>query len=76
MIKSWRIAVIVGWGALPVFAQTVIHAGAFPNITHPQAMVGKALGWFDRATKARFAVDGVVFRSVERHLHRKWGVAT
>ncbi len=27
-------------------AQTVIRVGAFPNISHPQAMVGKANGWF------------------------------
>ena len=28
---------------------TSIRVGAFPNITHAQAMVGKAGGWFDRA---------------------------
>jgi len=28
---------------------TVIRVGAFPNITHAQAMVGKANGWFDKA---------------------------
>jgi len=27
----------------------IIRVGAFPNITHAQAMVGKANGWFDRA---------------------------
>jgi ABC-type nitrate/sulfonate/bicarbonate transport system substrate-binding protein len=26
-----------------------IRVGAFPNITHAQAMVGKANGWFDKA---------------------------
>src|SRR5580692_7486875 len=30
-------------------AQTVIRVGAFPNITHPQAMVGKNNGWFEKA---------------------------
>ena len=31
-------------------AQTVVlRVGAFPNITHPQAMVGKANGWFEKA---------------------------
>src|SRR5271170_1303175 len=30
------------------FSQTVIRVGAFPNITHPQAMVGKANGWFEK----------------------------
>ena len=31
------------------FGQMVIRVGAFPNITHPQAMVGKANGWFEKA---------------------------
>ncbi len=38
--------------ALPVslFAQgNVIRVGAFPNITHPQAMVGKGNGFFEKA---------------------------
>lgn len=31
-------------------AQTrTLHVGAFPNITHAQAMVGKANGWFEKA---------------------------
>lgn len=29
-------------------AQTTIRVGAFPHITHAQAMVGKANGWFDK----------------------------
>src|SRR5580704_3632649 len=33
----------VAWG------QTVIRVGAFPNVTHPQAMVGKSNGWFEKA---------------------------
>jgi NitT/TauT family transport system substrate-binding protein len=33
----------VAWG------QTAIRVGAFPNLTHPQAMVGKSNGWFDKA---------------------------
>ncbi|HZQ18463.1 MAG TPA: ABC transporter substrate-binding protein [Terriglobales bacterium] len=28
---------------------TVIRVGALPNITHPQAMIGKANGWFEKA---------------------------
>ena len=35
--------------ASPGFAQTVIRVGAFPNITHPQPMVGKANGYFAKA---------------------------
>jgi NitT/TauT family transport system substrate-binding protein len=35
--------------AVQGLSQTVIRVGAFPNITHPQAMVGKANGYFERA---------------------------
>jgi NitT/TauT family transport system substrate-binding protein len=50
-----------GWAALlfavvtagvcvtPALGQTVVRVGAFPNITHPQAMVGKNEGWFEKA---------------------------
>jgi NitT/TauT family transport system substrate-binding protein len=34
---------------LPCIGQTVVRVGAFPNITHAQAMVGKANGWFEKA---------------------------
>lgn len=35
--------------SVPGLGQTVVRVGAFPNITHAQAMVGKANGWFDKA---------------------------
>ncbi len=35
--------------SLPGFSQTVVRVGAFPNITHAQAMVGKANGAFEKA---------------------------
>jgi NitT/TauT family transport system substrate-binding protein len=35
--------------AVQGFAQTIVRVGAFPNITHAQAMVGKANGWFEKA---------------------------
>ena len=35
--------------SLPGVSQTVVRVGAFPNITHAQAMVGKANGAFERA---------------------------
>jgi NitT/TauT family transport system substrate-binding protein len=32
------------------FGQTVVvRVGAFPNVTHPQAMIGKASAWFEKA---------------------------
>lgn len=44
-------------------AQTVIHVGAFPNITHSQAMVGKANGWFEKAMAAKAAIDWKSFNA-------------
>ena len=35
--------------SIPSFGQTLVRVGAFPNITHAQAMVGKANGWFEKA---------------------------
>lgn len=44
-------------------AQTVIHVGAFPNITHSQAMVGKANGWFDKAMGPNVKIDWKSFNA-------------
>src|SRR5215475_4297749 len=43
--------------AVVASAQTVIHVGAFPNITHSQAMVGKANGWFEKAMGPKVTID-------------------
>jgi NitT/TauT family transport system substrate-binding protein len=45
------------------FAQTVIHVGAFPNITHPQAMVGKANGVFEKAMGPKVQIDWKSFNA-------------
>ncbi len=39
----------IGTAAVPALGQTTVRIGAFPNITHPQAMVGKNNGWFEKA---------------------------
>src|ERR1700687_456593 len=44
-------------------AQTVIRVGAFPNITHPQAMVGKNDGRFDTATGPQVKIDWKSFNA-------------
>jgi NitT/TauT family transport system substrate-binding protein len=49
---------ISGWGQ-----GTVIRAGAFPNITHPQAMVGKANGWFEKALGSNAKIDWKSFNA-------------
>lgn len=44
-------------------AQTVVHVGAFPNITHPQAMVGKSNGWFDKAMGPQVKIEWKSFNA-------------
>jgi NitT/TauT family transport system substrate-binding protein len=44
-------------------AQTVIRVGAFPNITHAQAMVGKANGWFEKALGAGAKLEWTSFNA-------------
>lgn len=45
------------------FGQTVIRVGAFPNITHPQAMVGKANGYFEKAMGPSVKIDWKSFNA-------------
>lgn len=42
---------------------TVIHVGAFPNITHAQAMVGKSNGWFEKAMGSDVKVEWKSFNA-------------
>ena len=44
-------------------AQTVIRVGAFPNITHAQAMVGKANGWFEKAMGPSVKIEWKTFNA-------------
>jgi NitT/TauT family transport system substrate-binding protein len=46
LLRLWFVLAISG---LLHGQSTVVRVGAFPNITHPQAMVGKANGWFEKA---------------------------
>jgi sulfonate transport system substrate-binding protein len=41
----------------------VIRVGAFPNITHAQAMVGKANGWFEKAMGPQVKVQWTSFNA-------------
>jgi len=43
--------------------QTVIRVGAFPNITHPQAMAGKANGWFEKAMGPNVKIEWKTFNA-------------
>jgi NitT/TauT family transport system substrate-binding protein len=49
--------------ALSALAQTVIHVGAFPNITHAQPMVGKANGWFEKRMSPKATIDWKTFNA-------------
>src|ERR1700685_533930 len=40
-----------------------IRVGAFPNVTHAQAMVGKANGWFDKAMGPQVKVQWTSFNA-------------
>lgn len=51
---------ISGWAQGNV---TTIRVGAFPNITHAQAMVGKANGWFDKAMGPTVRVQWTSFNA-------------
>src|SRR5579871_2362606 len=42
---------------------TTIRVGAFPNITHAQAMVGKANGWFEKAMGPQVKVEWTSFNA-------------
>ena len=58
------IALTLALGLAPlVRSQTVIRVGAFPNITHPQAMVGKANGWFEKAIGSGTKVEWKSFNA-------------
>ena len=56
----WAAATVSGWAQGAV---NTIRVGAFPNITHAQAMVGKANGWFDKAMGPRVKVQWTSFNA-------------
>jgi NitT/TauT family transport system substrate-binding protein len=48
---------------IPGFTQTVVRVGAFPNITHAQAMVGKANGAFEKALGSGTKIEWTSFNA-------------
>ncbi|HXY14216.1 MAG TPA: ABC transporter substrate-binding protein [Terriglobales bacterium] len=64
MNKTLTIAtLIVLLAARWVVAETVVRVGAYPNITHSQAMVGKANGWFAKALGADVKIEWTTFNA-------------
>jgi NitT/TauT family transport system substrate-binding protein len=49
--------------AVPSQGQTAVRVGAFPNITHAQAMVGKANGSFERALGSAARIQWTSFNA-------------
>ena len=45
------------------WAEDVIRVGAFPNITHPQAMVGKSNDWFAKAMGPQVKIEWKSFNA-------------
>lgn len=52
---------LLGWYA--AVAETVVRVGAYPNITHSQAMVGKANGWFAKALGPSVKIEWTTFNA-------------
>src|SRR3979490_702701 len=64
MIKrSFIAAIFLLFVGIAASAQTVIHVGAFPNITHSQAMVGKANGWVEKRMGPKVRIDWKTFNA-------------
>jgi|SRR5581483_635948 len=51
------------FGSHVLTAETVVRVGAFPNITHSQAMVGKANGWFEKALGPGVKIQWTTFNA-------------
>lgn len=63
-----KVKVFSFWGLIAAMsvmahAQTVIRVGAFPNITHSQAMIGKANGWFGKAMGQNVKIEWESFNA-------------
>ena len=56
----WLATAVSGWSQ---GSATTIRVGAFPNITHAQAMVGKANGWFDKAMGSQVKIQWTSFNA-------------
>jgi NitT/TauT family transport system substrate-binding protein len=57
------IGLIVSTAALASGQTLTVRVGAFPNITHPQAMIGKANGWFEKAMGPSVKIEWKTFNA-------------
>jgi len=63
LAAAFLIAVWTTGSARAESQATVIRVGAFPNITHPQAMIGKANGWFEKAMGPNVKIEWKTFNA-------------
>jgi len=63
MNRKYSLCLLFVWIAVPGFAQAVVRVGAFPNITHAQAMVGKANGTFQKALGPSVKIEWTSFNA-------------
>src|SRR5256714_10251874 len=61
--RGFIVAIFLFWVGITASAQSVIRVGAFPNITHAQAMVGKANGWFEKRMGPKVTIDWKTFNA-------------
>jgi NitT/TauT family transport system substrate-binding protein len=59
LIRSLPFVLVSG----AAFGQVTVRVGAFPNITHPQAMVGKANGTFEKAMGSNVKIEWKSFNA-------------
>lgn len=62
--RNWISVLLLGGALLSsALGQTVVRVGAFPNMTHPQAMVGKNGSWFEKALGNNVKIDWKSFNA-------------
>ena len=62
-VFSLLAAVLLPLGSNWAVGETVVRVGAYPNITHSQAMVGKANGWFAKALGTNVKIEWTTFNA-------------
>lgn len=64
-MRTLLASVLMLLASLATWAQAIvtIRVGAFPNITHPQAMVGKANGTFEKALGSNVRIEWKTFNA-------------
>lgn len=63
ILVSFTLCLMAAASAWAQGSANTIRVGAFPNITHAQAMVGKANGWFDKAMGPQVKVEWTSFNA-------------